>query len=52
MQSIFVELGTNNVAASDLVACNHNHALVHNPFSWAEDVQESQESEGVVDAAE
>ena len=50
MQSIFVELTDNNAAAADMTAagslsaCNHNHALVHNPFSWAEDV-ETEESE-------
>ena len=45
MQSIFVEITDNNAAAADvLTACNHNHALVHNPFSWAEDA-EPEESE-------
>lgn len=38
MQSIFIEITDNNAAAADvLTACNHNHALVHNPFSWTED---------------
>ena len=38
MQSIFVEITENNAVApgSSLAACSHNHALVHNPFSWAE----------------
>lgn len=45
MQSIFVELTDNSAAAADvLTSCNHNHALVHNPFSWTEDT-ETEESE-------
>jgi len=46
MQSIFVEIIETNAAAGglSLSACSHNHALVHNPFSWAE-VAETEESE-------
>lgn len=41
MQNIFVEITENADAAigSSLSACTHNHALVHNPFSWTEDVE-------------
>jgi hypothetical protein len=24
-------------SATDIAACNHNHALVQNPFAWEED---------------
>lgn len=24
-------------SAADIAACNHNHALVQNPFAWEED---------------
>ena len=46
MQSIFVEITDNNAAAADvLTACNHNHALVHNPFSWTEDAETEESDE-------
>ena len=46
MQNIFVEITETNAVAPgmSLSACSHNHALVHNPFSWAE-AAEAEESE-------
>ena len=46
MQSIFVEITDNIAAAADaLTACTHNHALVHNPFSWTEDAETKKSEE-------
>jgi len=35
MRNLFTSLN-NAVAGAAPIACNHNHALVHNPFAWNE----------------
>ncbi len=36
MKNLFTNLNRAAVGGATAVACNHNHALVHNPFAWSE----------------
>lgn len=42
MDDIFEVLAEN---AAAIAPCNHNHALVQNPFAWDEETEETEETD-------
>jgi hypothetical protein len=36
VKDLFTNLNNAVAGAAAPIACNHNHALVHNPFAWSE----------------